>query len=367
MLNRLWQSLKINKKQNKEDKGMTEIFFPPGVPEIIQGYLSDDKPGFFSSGGDLTSVPSLTFFGDPALLIAHEAAYHVLWGRPKEFKAIMTSCPKALLSRVLSYQVERIGPHGCMKGSLYQLLLYADDRYITDYNEDKTFFKMVLGYLPEGEAKKQEAEWFKDWDEKAHVKELKDHFDKVTKIFDESKAITQEELKKDIKLHQAILFFKEYLKNAVLHAKKNCIPQLWDHAAQFYTEAKFIAYGGYTNIQKNRIICFELLGTIDVHLPAWGMQVLARGICHCANGDKTHLTSGDITDISDYYDVSSSGLGVSSYMNILGGSPFKEANGWRGAAGCPSFQFIFHQAEVGAFEFERYSDSSPNDSSCLIL
>lgn len=48
-----------------------------GIVQIIQGYISDDKP---LPNDQLASLSSYSFFGDEAILFAHRAAYYALWG-----------------------------------------------------------------------------------------------------------------------------------------------------------------------------------------------------------------------------------------------------------------------------------------------
>jgi len=288
--------------------------------------LSDDKPTTDEKLTSFTSekLASLTFspfFEKPSLLYAHRAAYYALWGQPEQFEAIVKFCPEVLTSKVeiQGPHVEQTEPHGnIIKATPYQLLLREDDNYIRD-KKGRTFLEMAKSYFPDPEIEKQQKEeWFKGWDETAHVKELQAEFDKVLKAFDDSNARIENELNKDTLLQKAIQYFKEYLKTAVYKAKKNCIPQLWDYSAQKYTTERWRAYGAY-NSDKNRLISFQIYGAIDIKLGVWGMQVLHCGIGDILAGFNVFLR----TDVSSYYTSShSSGLhpGVNSFMSILGGT-----------------------------------------------
>ena len=210
------------KEEKKEDE--IKAIFPNDLSKIIQAYLSDDKP---IADEKLTSLTFSSFFEKPSLLYAHRAAYYALWGQPDKFEAIIKCCPAALLVKVeiQGPHVEQTEPHGnIIKATPYQLLLREDDNHIRD-EEGRTFLEMTKSYFPDVKiADQQEEEWFKGWDEKAHVKELQAEFDKVLKAFDDSKAMAENELNEDALLQKAIQYFKEHLKTAVYKAKKNLSP-----------------------------------------------------------------------------------------------------------------------------------------------
>lgn len=321
-----------SQKSNKEEKNnvekITNLYFPRGVPEIIQRYGYDDESScdnpsitrsvsLFGNKNDpndeLVSLSALSFFsaGNKNYL-AKKAAEYVLWAQPEKCKAIIRQHPDILLLSVENAN----GPCGEMKDvTPYQALLWANDNYIKD-KEGKTFLEMARSYLSPEQVKEQEEKWFENWDEKAHVKELKVKFDKVAMIFDDyiildtfdkygtivdwdyprklSEAMIKRDLGHDttlISLHQAIKCFKDYLKNVVLHAKRNCIPQLWSHAYRFYTSNKYNNYGEQVK---------GVLDTIVVNSQAWMMQLRHGVILNVGEDDQVVRD-----DISSYYRVTS--------------------------------------------------------------
>lgn len=333
-------------KEKKEVEKIMNVTLPRGITEIIQTYIWDNKSSpnnqsttdlsALSYNQELISLSVLSFFNtDNKTYLAEKAAYYILWGQPKKCQMIIQEHPDVLFLPVKKVK----GPHGNQAMTPFQALLWTDDKYIKDIEEGKTFLKMALSYLSDEQlrqAKEQYEKWFKDWDEEAHVKELQNTFDKVVKLFDKSKAMTDTELKSDTTLQQAIQNFKHYLKNAVLDAKKNCIPQLWDYASQVYTVKKYKAYGGYDS-QKNKLFSSQLLGTIDINSPAWMMQILHKGVYYTAvisaircgiflnppsNLYQDALDYDDIIrdDVSSYYLITplKGNLGIDSCMTIYG-------------------------------------------------
>ncbi len=289
------------KKTKKEEKKLvqttTKIFLPGGLPEIILDYLSDNTLAFLGA---------LFFFGTKEL-ITHRAAYCALWGQPEEFKTIVTYRPDTLLS-----SVKEKGPNGSVEGTPYQLLLWADDNYIKD-EKDKTFLGMASNHLPKKSAEQQQSEWFASWDEKKHVAKLQAAFTKIAKAFDESTAMTEDGLKKDDALQKAIESFTQDLKAISVTAKRNCIPQLWNIASQFYTYEKYKAYGG-TESPKNQLFCFRILGLIDSYLPAWALQAISSDDIYTARrADSIPIPRQDIS-FSDF-DIPS--LGINSYKGNI--------------------------------------------------
>ena len=304
----------INESKEEEMKAI----FPDSLSKIIQSYLSDDKP---TTGEKVPLLAFSSFFEKPSLLYAHRLAYYAAWGQPEQFEAIVKLCPEALLVTVAirGPHIEKKEPDiNILKATPYQVLIQQNDNYITD-KEGRTFAEMAKSYFPDAKtADKQEKDWFKDWDEEAHVEELQTAFDKALKAFDDSKAMTEKALDEDTLLQKAIQDFKEYLKTAVYKAKKNCIPQLWDYSARKYTIERYQAYGGYDS-SKNRLVCFQIYGAIDVKSGAWVMQVLHHRIYEVVNNNKVVLR----TDVSSYYDSdrpSGLHLGLNSYMSIFGES-----------------------------------------------
>lgn len=298
------RALKTKKRlaeEKKIEENVIGVHFPPGVPEIIQSYLSNQGPSCYKK---LTSFPGVSFFGNKILLFAHRAAYCALYGKPDEFETIITRYPKALL-----YKVEITWLNVHFKASPYELLLWTDDNFLKG-KENKTFLEVARAKMSCKEAEKVERNWFKDWDEKAHVKELKAAFDKVLKSYDDSKATTNDELKKDDILQTAIYDFKEYLKKLIAETRKNCIPELWNYSASFLDVIRFEDYGR----AKYQSLCFDIYGeAVDKNLPPWALQVLNKGIAHVVRSKEMVPRR----DLSSYY--KSSNLGINAFMSIHGG------------------------------------------------
>lgn len=263
----------LDESETKEDS--KTVSFPHVITEIIQGYLCNDH-SIKAKTADVPLLSQLSFFKDEALLLAHFAAYYVLWGQPDKIETLITSNPSILLR-----SVERSSPNGHrIKGTLYQLALWTDDNHIRN-ERGETFVEMIRRVLISCYKAKTEAQqrenWFRGWDEKTYVKTLKAEFDNLAMAFDQSTAITYDDFFKDTEVHTAIRRFKGCLSK--VPTKKNCTIELWDHAALFYNYEKFRAYGGncYGVKPKNEIFCKIILGSIDGQLHAWAIQVLLRG------------------------------------------------------------------------------------------
>lgn len=316
------EAVRILNINNEEAKIVPEL--SRDLTEIIQGYLGDDHDEK-TVRSIIPDRSQLSFFRNEALLLAHFAAYHVLWGNPDKVKPIIMQNPDTLLCRV-----ERTGPNGLQSGTLYQLLLWTDDNHFRN-EHGETFVEMIrniLLSLPNGikEEKAQREIQFRDWREEVQVAADRAAFDEVALAFDKSTATTAAHLDSDTTLQAAIVKFKEYLKpKSIITSGKNCIPQLWDYASNFYDFTKFVVYnGGYGYDQdyvspKNNLFCQKILGTIDLRLPAWSMQVLRHGVF---NANMHTDESIPRENIASLYDISPSTsirrLGDNAFMDVRG-------------------------------------------------
>lgn len=253
-------------------------------------------------------------------LIAKQVTDYVLWGVPEMAIAMSQEHPETLLQMIKT----KNGPNNIpLEATPYQALLWTDDNHIRN-DEGSTFLEMMRQifidkYGVKAEEKQRDG-WFKDWDDKAHVLELKTEFDKVVEVFDKTKATTDDELAKDEKLQSAIQAFRHYLRHVI--TRKNCIRELWDHAAVFYQNKKFEDYGGWGELfegsAKNNLFCQKILGSIDRYLPAWAMQVLRceGGIIHVVS-DRVNVLR---TKVSTSYSATPNNSGMGIY--VLGQNSF---------------------------------------------
>jgi hypothetical protein len=301
-------------KKLKKKKESIKLYFPLEASEIIQAYLSDDNKSakfYFTP-----SKTKLFFFGCESLLLAKVAAYHVLYGNPTKAETIITKNPDTLLHRI-----EQTAPNGTIvKGTLYQLILWADDDYIRN-KRNETYIEMIKHLLitnhgSENEAKQREKQ-FQGWNEKSHLAADRSAFHEISRAFDKSKVTTETQFNNDTKLQAAIKKFKNHFKpEGPIIFGKNCAPQLWDYACLFYAEEKFRAYGGYGSI-KNLKFCELILGTIDLNLPAWAVQVLQTG-AYSILRKHSKVSRSNVESCFDTSPTSKLRLGDNHFMSIFG-------------------------------------------------
>ncbi len=303
-------------------------YLPDVIIDLIQSYNSDEPfsdhlippvPGDNQDSYN-SYMSSLNLFGMEKLFLAGKAMDLFLWGRVDEAIRIMETFP-----HLFTVVVERVGPSGTVKDTFYGHALFTDDQYILDKDGntaiDRAKNLLIKHYGEAEEQKQRQARFPQGWgeEEKAKVKEYSEGFDAVAKVFDESKAITKGELEEDKSLQDAIQNFKNFLTpKGINRSGRCCMHQLWDYAAKFYDEQKYLAYGGF-GTAKNNLFCRKILGTIDLRLPAWCMQVLEHGI------DYANVRSDPVlrANVIYHFNVSASNnyiLGNDYFMGLIGSS-----------------------------------------------